>query len=106
MKMQAYPSRQSIQVHRTELGGIRREGSISEQRGHERCWNHHSLNLAARHPTTMQSSLRRRLRDLSHAPTRAECEGIRDEYVSELRADGRTDAAETVLRVRGDFVSF
>ena len=43
---------------------------------------------------------------MSVAPTRAECEKLRDEYVSELRADGRGDAADTVLRDWESFVSF
>ena len=73
---------------------------------HQRCWNHRALNLAARLPKAMQSSARRRLREISHAPTRSECERLRDEYVSELRAEGRGDAAETVLRDWDDFVSF
>ena len=54
----------------------------------------------------MQSSERRRLREISHAPTRAECERLRDTYVTELRADGRGDTVETVLRDWEDFVSF
>ena len=54
----------------------------------------------------MQSSSRRRLRDMSHAQTRAECERLRDEYVGALRSEGRTDAAETVLPDWEDFVSF
>ena len=54
----------------------------------------------------MHSSSRRRLREISHAPTRAECERLRDEYVSELKGDGRGDAAETVLRDWESFVSF
>ncbi len=54
----------------------------------------------------MQSSSRRRLREISHASTRSECERLRDRYVSELRSEGRTDAAETVLRDWDDFVSF
>ena len=67
--------------------------------GHQRCWNHRALNLAARLPKALQSSARKRLlREISHAPTRAECERHRDEYVSELRTGGRGDAAETVLR--------
>ena len=74
--------------------------------GHQRCWNHRALNLAARLPKAMQSSARRRLRELSHAPTRAECVRLRDEYVTELRTEGRGDEAETVLRDRADFVSF
>ena len=72
----------------------------------QRCWNHRSLNLAARLPKSMQSSSRRRLREISHAPTRSECERLRDRYVSELRSEGRTDAAETILRDWEDFVSF
>ena len=74
--------------------------------GHQRCWNHRALNLAARLPKSLQSSARRRLREISHAPTRAECERLRDEYVSELRTEGRGDAAETVMRDWEDFVSF
>ena len=73
---------------------------------HQRCWNHRALNLAARLPKSLQSSARRRLREISHAQTRAECERLRDTYVSELRTDGRGDAAETVLRDWEDFVSF
>ncbi len=73
---------------------------------HQRCWNHRALNLAARLPKSLQSSARHRLREISHAPTRAECERLRDEYVSELRTEGRGDAAETVLRDWDDFVSF
>ena len=57
-------------------------------------------------PKSLQSSERRRLREISHAPTRAECERLRDEYVTELRTEGRGDAAETVLRDWEDFVSF
>ena len=66
--------------------------------GHQRWWNHRALNLAASLPKSLQSSARRRLREISHAPTRAECERLRDEYVSELRTEGRGDAADTVLR--------
>ena len=73
---------------------------------HQRCWNHRALNLAARLPKSLQSSARKRLREVSHAPTRAECERFRDEYVCELRTDGCSDAAETVLRNWDDFVSF
>ena len=74
--------------------------------GHQRCWNHRVLNVAARLPKSMHSLARRRLREISHAPTRAECERLRDEYVCDLRSEGRGDAAETVLRDWEDFVSF
>ena len=73
---------------------------------HQRCWNHRSLNLAARFPKSMQSSSRRGLREVSHASTRSKCERLRDRYVFESRSEGRADAAETVLRDWDDFVSF
>ncbi len=43
---------------------------------------------------------------MSAAPTRAECERLRDEYVVDLSAAGRIDAAETVVRDWESFVSF
>ena len=46
------------------------------------------------------------MREMSVAPTRSECEWLRDEYVTELRTEGRTDAAETVVRDWESFVSF
>ena len=36
----------------------------------------------------------------------AALDSLRDEYVSDLRADGRSDAADTVLRDWESFVSF
>lgn len=42
--------------------------------GQQRCWNHRALNFAARLPKAMGSSSRRRLREISHAQTRSECE--------------------------------
>ena len=44
-------------------------------------------------PKALNSEARRQLREMSYAPTRVECERLRDEYVSDLRADGRSDAA-------------
>ena len=57
-------------------------------------------------PKALNSEARRQLREMSYAPTRVECERLRDEYVSDLRADGRSDAADTVLRDWESFVSF
>ena len=74
--------------------------------GHQRCWNHRALNVAARLPKSMHSSARRKLREISHAPTRAGCERLRDEYVCDLRSEGRGGAAEKVLREWESFVSF
>ena len=45
---------------------------------HHRCWNHRALNVAARLPKSIHASARRRVREISHAPTRAECESLRD----------------------------
>ena len=83
--------------------------------GHQRCWNHRALNVQAKLPKALNSEARRQLREMSYAPTRVECERLRDElsliddkdeYVSDLRADGRSDAADTVLRDWESFVSF
>ena len=74
--------------------------------GHQRCWNHRALNVQAKLPKALTSEARRQLREMSYAPTRVECERLRDEYVSDLRADGRSDAADTVLRDWESFVSF
>jgi len=73
---------------------------------HQRCWNHRALNVQAKLPKALHSEARSRLREMSVAPTRAECERLRDEYVVDLSADGRTDAAETVVRDWESFVSF
>ena len=48
-------------------------------------------------PKAMHSEAGRRLREMSAAPMRSECERLRDEYVVDLSADGRIDAAETVV---------
>ena len=74
--------------------------------GHQRCWNHRALNVQSKLPKALTSEARRQLREMSYAPTRVECERLRDEYVSDLRADGRSDAADTVLRDWESFVSF
>lgn len=73
---------------------------------HQRCWNHRVLNLQAKLPQRLGAEARRRLREMTEAPSRAECERLRDAYVAELRADGQASAAETVLRNWEDFVTF
>ena len=74
--------------------------------GHQRCWNHRALNAQSKLPKALHSEVRKRLREMSAATSRVECERLRDEYVTDLRADGRSDAAETVLRDWESFVSF
>ena len=54
--------------------------------GHQRRWNHRALNAQARLPKALRSEARKRLRDMSYTPTRAERERLRDEYVTDLRA--------------------
>ena len=73
---------------------------------HQRCWNHRTLNVQAKLPKALHAEARHRLREMSVATTRSECERLRDEYVAELSADGRIDAAETVIRDWDSFVSF
>ena len=72
----------------------------------QRCWNHRTLNVHAKLPKALHAEARKRLREMSVAPTRSECERLRDEYVVNLSIDGRTDAAETVVRNWDSFVSF
>ena len=73
---------------------------------HQRCRNHRTLNVQAKLPKALHAEARRRLRKMSAAPTRSECERLRDEYVVDLSAEGRIDAAETVVRDWESFVSF
>lgn len=54
----------------------------------------------------MQSGARSRLREMTEAKNRAECEVLRDGYVAELRAAQQKGAAETLLRDWEDFVTF
>lgn len=64
------------------------------------------LNVQARLPKALQAEARKRLREISVAPTRSECERLRDEYVVDLSAEGRINGAETVVRDWESFVSF
>ena len=73
---------------------------------HQRCWNHRTLNVQSKLPKALHAEARRRLKEMSAAPTRSECERLRDEYVVDLSAEGRIDAAETVVRDWESFVSF
>jgi putative transposase len=73
---------------------------------HQRCWNHRVLNVQDKLPKRQQPAARRRLRAMVEAPTRADCERLRDAYVAELQADGQEPAAACVLRDWEDFVTF
>ena len=54
---------------------------------HQHCWNHRTLNVQAKLPKALHAEARRRLREMSAAPTRSECERLRDEYVVDVRAE-------------------
>ena len=73
---------------------------------HQRCWNHRITNVQSKLPKRCQAEARRRLREISEAPTQKECEELRDQYVAELLAKGQRAAAETVLRDWDEFVTF
>ena len=73
---------------------------------HQRCWNHRALNVQDQLPKRLQAEARNELRALWEAPTGAECERRRDEYVAKLRGQGQEAAAATVLRDWEDFVTF
>jgi transposase-like protein len=73
---------------------------------HQRCWNHRVLNLQDKLPKRLQAEARRRLHAMWTADTQAECERLRNEYVSALRARGQEAAAQTLLRDWPDFVRF
>ena len=73
---------------------------------HQRCWNHRVLNVQDKLPKRLQAEVRRRLREVTEAPSRGKCERLRDAYVAELCAQGQGAAAETVLRDWEDFVTF
>jgi len=73
---------------------------------HQRCWNHRVLNLQDKLPQRLQPDVRRRLREMTDAPSRAACEQKRDAYVAELRAAAQQQAADCLLRDWEDFVRF
>jgi len=73
---------------------------------HQRCWNHRITNVQAKLPKRRRAEARRRLREMSEAPTQQECEELRDRYVAELTAADQRGAAETILRDWKDFVTF
>jgi transposase-like protein len=73
---------------------------------HQRCWNHRVLNVQDKLPKRLQPEVRRRLREIAEAPTRAACERLRDAYSAELQSAGQEQAADCVRRDWDDFVRF
>jgi transposase-like protein len=64
------------------------------------------LNVLDALPKRLWPQARRRLAEIVQAETRADCERLRDLYVAELRAQGQSKAAETLLRDWDAFVTF
>jgi transposase-like protein len=81
-------------------------GEVYPTTEHQRCWNHRVLNVQDKLPKRMQAEARSRLREISEAQTRQDCEALRDGYVSDLIAAKQKPAAETILRDWEDFVTF
>jgi transposase-like protein len=73
---------------------------------HQRCWNHRALNILDKLPKRLRGEVRKELRAIWDAPTRADAERRRDRYVAELRLQGQEPAAATLLRDWEDFVTF
>lgn len=72
----------------------------------QRCLNHRAMNLKDRLPKRLHDPLAHRFHRLYTAPTRAQCETMRDELGSWLREEGCAAAADTLLRDWEDFVTF
>jgi putative transposase len=88
------------------LGAWAALDAVFPETRHQRCWNHRVLNVQDQLPKRLQGEVRKELRALWEAPTRAECEARRDVYVAKLRGAGQAAAAATVLRDWADFVAF
>ena len=72
----------------------------------QRCWNHRAISVIDKLPKRMQGKVRKQLRELAEAPTRAECERLRDELCAHWRIIGQVPAAECLVRDWDDFVTF
>jgi len=60
---------------------------------HQRCWNHRRLNVLDKTPKRLHPEVRKKLGALAEAPTRQECERLRDGLCAWLRARGQGHAA-------------
>lgn len=49
---------------------------------YQRCWNHRVMNVQSRLSKALHAEARRRLKEMSAAPTRSECERLRNEAVT------------------------
>jgi putative transposase len=72
----------------------------------QRCWNYKALNIIDKLPKRLQPQARRRLREISQAPTRQECTRLGDVYRDELRAIGQGSAADCLERDWEELTAF
>ena len=79
---------------------------VSPPTGHQRCWNHKTMNVLDRLPKRLQAEARARITAIWSSPTRAAAEQERDAVVAWLRGRGQADAAATLLRDWDDLVAF
>jgi transposase-like protein len=73
---------------------------------HQRCWNHRRLNVLDKLPKRLHQEGRTRLTALAEAPTRQECEPLREGLCAWLRARRQEPAAACLERDWEDFVTF
>lgn len=73
---------------------------------HQRCWNHRRLNVLDKLPKRLHTEVRTKLAALAEAPTRLECQRLRDGLCAWLRAHGQAAAAACLERDWEDFVTF
>jgi putative transposase len=72
---------------------------------HQRCWNHRRLNVLDKLPKRLHAEVRKKLAALAEAPTRQECERLRDDLCAWLRARGQGRAAACLESDWEDFVT-
>ncbi len=72
---------------------------------HQRCWNHRRLNVLDKLPKRLHAEVRKQLGALTEAPTRQECERLRDGLCTWLRARGQGRAAACLESDWEDFVT-
>ncbi len=79
---------------------------VFPQARQQRCWNHKALNIIDKLPKRLQPQARKRLREISQAPSRQECTRLRDVYRDELRAIGQGSAADCLERDWEELTAF
>ena len=72
---------------------------------HQRCWNHRLLNVLDKLPKRLHAEVRKQLGAVSEAPSRQECERLRDGLCTWLRARGQGRAAACLESDWEDFVT-